>query len=317
MTNSHNENKQRPYTLTVGRWADLCEQLYAVRRPVFIDELGVAPELEQDARDAGAQHLLIRDRDGRPLAGGRLSAAGQIGRVAVLPEWRGRGLGRVVMTELIRLAQRQRHDRLRVDARRETSGFFRRLGFRSCGAEFLEAGVARRPMRLALADWHPDRPPAQEISGTAEALAAALRLVADAGRGVDLYTPYVHPELFGSGAFAVALSDSVSEQPRRRFRLLLPPAAKWRYRCPPLAARLGRLSALQLRYWPSAEPRERSEFGYAMLLGDSALMLLTELRGCGGEFLPQGGRRRHKLGGFFNDCWERASADRELRPLGG
>ena len=67
--------------------------LHAVRSRVFIDEQGVPPELERDADDPGCIHVLARDETGRPIGAGRISPAGRIGRMAVLREWRGRGVG--------------------------------------------------------------------------------------------------------------------------------------------------------------------------------------------------------------------------------
>ena len=67
----------------------------AIRRVVFIDEQAVPEELEMDDLDGEAIHLLATV-DGRPAGTARLllrDEVGKIGRVAVLADRRGTGLG--------------------------------------------------------------------------------------------------------------------------------------------------------------------------------------------------------------------------------
>jgi ElaA protein len=116
----------------------------ALRHQVFTLEQGVSPEDEVDGQDGAAIHLLA-SRDGRPVGTARLllkPPAAKIGRVCVLPEARGTGLG----AALIRAAL----DRLRVEpglttatlgAQTHATGFYAALGFRPVGEVFLDAGI--------------------------------------------------------------------------------------------------------------------------------------------------------------------------------
>ena len=85
-------------------WSAAREALLTVRLAVFVEEQGVPPELELDEHDATAYHVLVRDPAARPIACGRLLPDGQIGRMAVLPGWRGRGIGRALLQALLSAA---------------------------------------------------------------------------------------------------------------------------------------------------------------------------------------------------------------------
>src|SRR5260370_3339556 len=76
---------------------------YSIRRRVFIEEQGIDEAIEHDVDDLSAIHVLAL-RDAQPVGCGRMveSAAGvKIGRMAVLPEVRGRGIGRGALDYLV------------------------------------------------------------------------------------------------------------------------------------------------------------------------------------------------------------------------
>ena len=124
----------------------------ALRRRVFIEEQGVSEACEIDDLDGEAIHLLARDGD-RPIGTARLLVSGdtgKIGRVCVLPELRGTGVGaallRAALDELRRLGLRQ----ARLGAQVHAAGFYEKLGFRPAGADYLDAGIPHRDMVLDL-----------------------------------------------------------------------------------------------------------------------------------------------------------------------
>ena len=140
--------------LRVGDWATLGRDATALRTAVFVQEQGIAPEIELDALDATAVHAVAYNRLGLPVATGRLlqDAPGEarIGRMAVLREVRGAGLGEQVIAALERAA-RERGDReARLNAQRSAEGFYRRLGYAPYGQPFDEVGIAHIAMRKAL-----------------------------------------------------------------------------------------------------------------------------------------------------------------------
>jgi predicted GNAT family N-acyltransferase len=131
-------------------WDAQRDALLDIRYRVFVDEQGVPAELEHDAQDAHALHLLARTHDKTPFATARMLDDGHIGRIAVLPEWRGRGVGSALLEALIAIAQDQRRPAVYLHAQCRAEGFYRRLGFVAEGAVFDDAGIAHRRMSLRL-----------------------------------------------------------------------------------------------------------------------------------------------------------------------
>jgi len=79
---------------------EICE----VRFKVFVDEQNVPEELEIDGLDDDATHILIL-LDDKAIGTGRILSDGHIGRVAVLKQFRGKGVGKLIMKMLIEWAQ--------------------------------------------------------------------------------------------------------------------------------------------------------------------------------------------------------------------
>jgi predicted GNAT family N-acyltransferase len=145
------------------RSPDEMQRALGVRRRVFIEEQGVPEDIEIDQHDvvpkgdterSGAQHILAM-LDGRPVATGRLvledsDGRPHIGRVAVLPEHRGRGFGRAVMASLHDLARERGATAVRLAAQLHAIGFYEKLGYKARGEVFLDAGIEHRWMDVEL-----------------------------------------------------------------------------------------------------------------------------------------------------------------------
>jgi predicted GNAT family N-acyltransferase len=135
----------RPVNWNVSR-----DKLRAVRRAVFIDEQRVPEELEWDDADERAYHVLATDDEGAPIGTGRLQLDGQIGRMAVVREWRRRGVGRKILMTLVDLARKEGCSVARLHAQTHALEFYARQGFVAVGPEFDEAGIRHRAMELRL-----------------------------------------------------------------------------------------------------------------------------------------------------------------------
>lgn len=115
----------------------------AVRTRVFVEEQGVPPEMEMDEHDAAAVHVLCTV-GGKAVGTGRLVGMPdgmKLGRVAVLPEHRGRGLGTLLVRWLLDAAMRLGHRRVYANVQLGAREFYERLGFEAAGDEFMEAGI--------------------------------------------------------------------------------------------------------------------------------------------------------------------------------
>jgi predicted GNAT family N-acyltransferase len=129
--------------------------LAELRRRVFVEEQGVPPEIEQDAADDTAVHVISRAGDGRVVATGRLlvspgSTTAGIGRMAADPSVRGRGHGAAVLEELHRQATVRGITAVELHAQVGARRFYERAGYVAVGDTYLEAGIAHITMRRSL-----------------------------------------------------------------------------------------------------------------------------------------------------------------------
>lgn len=130
------------------------ETCMAIRLKVFVEEQHVPVEEERDAHDETAIHLLAVV-DGQALGTARIlrdGAVGKIGRVAVLPQARGTGLGAaLIRAALVELRATAGVTRAKLGAQTHAIGFYEKLGFAAYGPEYLDAGIPHRDMALDLA----------------------------------------------------------------------------------------------------------------------------------------------------------------------
>ena len=143
--------KETALTIKEGSWEELAADAGEIRRVVFIEEQGVSREEEWDGRDGACRHFLAL-QEGRPVGTARLLPDAHIGRVAVLAEARGAGIGVALMRAAIEAARRDGHPAVELAAQTHALAFYARLGFAAHGPEFLDAGIPHRNMRLSLGD---------------------------------------------------------------------------------------------------------------------------------------------------------------------
>ena len=125
-------------------------ELRAVRETVFVEEQKVPIEDEWDALDPECVHVIARALDGRAIGTGRLTPEHKIGRMAVLPEWRGKGVGDAMLLALVEEAQERGWREVALNAQVSAIDFYVRHGFRPEGERFWEAGIEHQAMRREL-----------------------------------------------------------------------------------------------------------------------------------------------------------------------
>ena len=140
----------RGFTIRDVTWAAEEAKLRAVRLAVFVVEQNIPEELEWDEHDAVSAHAIAEDPDGVPIGCGRLLPDGHIGRLAVLSEWRGQGVGAALLLHLVELARRRGHPRVLLNAQVQAIPFYARYGFAPSGAPFAEAGIPHQEMARML-----------------------------------------------------------------------------------------------------------------------------------------------------------------------
>lgn len=129
------------FTIRIANWQDDNHLLRLVRETVFIKEQQIPIELEWDEFDDDSLHVLATDRCGTPIGTARVLADGHIGRMAVLKEWRGKGVGSAMLNRLLEEIKKQHIDQATLNAQTEAVSFYKKFGFQSAGDVFIEAGI--------------------------------------------------------------------------------------------------------------------------------------------------------------------------------
>ena len=128
----------------------LPEDAYYVRQKVFIEEQEIMPEEELDEQDYHCEHLVVYG-DNKPVATGRLIIGdrGEIlaGRVACLKECRGKGIGGILLKELLRRAEEKGFDEIYLHSQLSVRGFYENYGFKGYGDIYMEANIPHISMK--------------------------------------------------------------------------------------------------------------------------------------------------------------------------
>ena len=126
------------------------EKAFAIRIRVFVREQGVPQEIEMDRDDKRALHFLAiesRKAVGTARVVMRHGNA-KIGRMAVLKNYRGRGIGTQLLKRAIVTAKEQGAQKFYLHAQVPVIGFYEAMGFHYVGRIFSEAGIPHRKMIL-------------------------------------------------------------------------------------------------------------------------------------------------------------------------
>ena len=304
--------------------ADL-EDLRHVRETVFVAEQQVPIEEEWDELDPQCRHVLARDLQDQPIGTGRLTPERKIGRMAVLREWRGRGVGDALLVALIDQARTLGWTEVSLNAQVSAESFYARHGFEPYGDRFMEAGIEHQAMRRTLQPMSSEgrisaRPrgpsqPLQDFSSLHEATAATLALVQGARREIRLYSRDLEPVLYAQPAvldafrqFAIAGRGGIVQV------ILQDPAAAQGAIHPLLTLAQRMTSVFQFR-----TPVDAVDLQYpsAFLVNDRDGYLF---RGIAprfeGDWSPALPARTRQLSDHFGRVWERSRPCTELRTLG-
>jgi len=120
-----------------------------IRFTVFVEEQGVPIDIELDGQDVLSVHAIVFDEE-KPVATGRLLPDGHIGRMAVLKDWRRRGIGALMLQSLMERAKERGYPEVALSAQVQAVPFYRAHGFVAEGEEYLEAGIKHQAMKRRL-----------------------------------------------------------------------------------------------------------------------------------------------------------------------
>lgn len=231
--------------ITPVTWASHQAALRQIRHAVFVVEQSIPDRLEFDAEDDQATHLLAQNSAGIALGCARLLANGLIGRVAVVAQSRGQGLGKSLMEAVIASAQDQGMSQVELHAQADASGFYQKLGFTHTGAKFMEAGIPHVTMQRILpipfdttglkkssivrndAITSATRPLEQrssrllEFAADSAAVEQLHSIVGSARRTLRIYSPTLDHMLFDTETMVELVSSFARSAPGARVEILI------------------------------------------------------------------------------------------------
>lgn len=304
-------------------WTTDLAALRAVRDPVFIVEQNVPIEDEIDAQDPRSRHVIARAVDDTPIGTARLTPERMIGRMAVIAEWRGRGVGAALLEAILDQARALGYPAVELHAQTHAIAFYEKFGFVAYGEEFDECGIMHRMMRLdlvapAMREPHAlaPKPETRTLVATDrdEAIAAIADLLADAKYEIAIYSRDLDPVLLDLPAIIEAIKRVALSGRRARVRILVQEPRKPLadgHRLLALAQRLP--SLIELRTPLDEHDRH---YASAFLINDRRGYLFRTLasrnEGEGSTYAPG---RHAQLREYFDQVWERSVPSEELRQL--
>ena len=299
-------NDAPPFRVDLVAFDATRDALHAIRDEVFVREQHVPAELERDALDATCTHALARLLDGTPVGTARLTPDGHIGRMAVLADWRGRGVGDALLAALLQEARKRGRTEVALHAQAGAIEFYQRHGFQPLGERFQEAGIEHQRMRLAI-----DTP--ERVDSREGGVAATAAVIDGARRGLAIYTRDLDPGLLDQAAVVDAIRRLATRKGEIRV-LLQDPAAAQRALAPLIALGQRLSSAIQFR---AVEEMVDRSYPSAFIVNDRGGHYFRPLghRWEGEARQDSPGRARH-LRGIFDPFWERGRPCSEFRALG-
>jgi hypothetical protein len=251
--------------------------------------------------------VLARDPGGQPIGTGRLTPERRIGRMAVLPEWRGRGVGTALLDTLLHAARQRGWREIALHAHGDAVRFYLGHGFARTGDCFVDHGIEQQPMARPLG--------LHAIEERDGARAATAALVRSARRHLRLYTRELDPGLFDDADVLDALRGFATGGRGGEARILLQDAAAPQRAHAPLLALAQRLPSVFL-FREVADPVDRA-YPSAFVVNDAGGFYFRALghRFDGEADLHAPGRAR-QLRMQFDTIWERARPVGEYRALG-
>lgn len=219
------------YTIRQAKWPDERELLRQVREPVFIHEQGVPASMEWDDDDLVAHHLVALDNQQNPIGTARLLGSGQIGRMAVLQEWRNQGVGTALLMELLQQASQVGQEQIFLHAQTSAESFYKKVGFVPVGEIFHEADIPHRKMIFSLSEEHHEEDLVLATLGKDDDLFNLIKpedhqihatsMVRQAKRTLCLLTYDLDPILYDTDTFHDAVKQLAMRSKFSRIRILL------------------------------------------------------------------------------------------------
>lgn len=132
------------------KWEDAEPVAAPIRFAIFVEQ-PEANGIELDELDRDSVHAVAYDDHRKPIGTARLLPDGQVGRMAVIKEWRRRGVGAALLEALTDEARKRGYPSLVLSAPLQAAEFYRNQGFVAEGKVQKIDGGLQQAMRKPLA----------------------------------------------------------------------------------------------------------------------------------------------------------------------
>lgn len=138
--------------ITFVKKRELFDDAKDIREEVFVREQGFMNEI--DETDKKAVHVVCYDQ-GYPIAVGRYFQGEEegvyhIGRVAIRKEYRGRNIGRFIMTAMEDSIRQEQGRVIHLSAQARVQEFYEKSGYTVRGGSYMEEHCLHIPMKKEL-----------------------------------------------------------------------------------------------------------------------------------------------------------------------
>ena len=134
----------------IVKWIDGYAPLSMIREKVFIEEQKVMFQLEWDGKDEKAIHFLAY-QDEKAIGCARafvIENHMQLGRMAVLKEYRNKGIGGTLIEKAVITAKLNQLSAINISAQCHAIDFYKKFGFEVISNIYLDADIPHRDMKL-------------------------------------------------------------------------------------------------------------------------------------------------------------------------
>jgi predicted GNAT family N-acyltransferase len=278
--------------------------------------------MEWDDYDLIAYHLLALDQDHKPIATARLLGNGQIGRMAVLPQWRNRGIGTALLLTLVQHADSVGLQTLFLHAQCSAKAFYAKAGFTPNGDPFMEAGIEHQKMILSLNQDMADELFLAQLGKTNELYHLhtledhqihATSMVRQAKHYLSIFTHTLDPQIFDTPPFIDATKKLAMRSRFSRIRILLQDntlVVQQGHRLIELTQRLS--TAIEIRI-PGEQYIDHAE--NFMLVDEVGYLHRKQADNLLGTACYNDNHSVNRMQTIFDDAWEFGIPDRELARL--
>ncbi|MCR6111302.1 GNAT family N-acetyltransferase [Bacillus sp. A301a_S52] len=138
--------------VSVAKTEHQLEDVYRVRREVFVNEQGVCESIEIDDKEQDAIHFIVYVQC-VPAGAGRirlLEGVAKVERVCVLQDYRKHGVGALLMEKMEEVAEQKGVTKLSLNAQKHAEAFYKKTGYQTVSDTFYDAGILHVRMEKEL-----------------------------------------------------------------------------------------------------------------------------------------------------------------------